>query len=407
MSSNPKIQKRIYLDYASTTPVDDRVAKVMRRFESRDFGNPSSIHGEGVVAKKAVEDARKKVAALFSAHPDEVVFTSGGTEANNLALFGVVSALEKKGLPLSKMHAITSVIEHSSILECFKYFESRGVKVDYVPVTENGIIDLKAFKKVLRPETVLVSIQYANNEIGAIQPIREIAKMIRHYNKTDNRQQTTDDQKKRKAKTRIVFHADASQAGQYLDMNTQVLGVDMLTTDAHKMYGPKGVGALFVKRGTLLVPILFGGKQEGGLRSTTENVSGIIGLAEAFALSVSVRESETMRLSKLRDYFLAAIQKIVPTACVNGDLDARLPNNINISIPNLDAEYAVLQFDAEGIACSTKSSCLTHDSLSYVVYALDGNKDRASTSLRFTLGRSTTKKEIEYTLRVLQSIIKR
>lgn len=404
MSRKVKNNTRIYLDYASTTPVDARVAKVMKRFESRDFGNPSSIHTEGVVAKKAVTGARKKVAALFSAHEDEIIFTSGGTEANNLAILGIISALEKKGIALSKMRAITSVIEHSSILECFKELQSRGMQVDYVPVNEKGIIDVKAFKKMLSPNTVLVSIQYANNEIGTIQSIREIAKSIRHYRKnTDDRLQTTD--KKIQQERKIIFHTDASQAGQYLEMNTQVLGVDLLTIDAHKMYGPKGVGALFVKRGVTLSPILFGGKQEGGLRSTTENVAGIVGLSEAFSLSVSVRESETMRLSKLRDYFLATIQKIAPTACINGDLDFRLPNNINISIPNLDAEYAVLQFDAEGIACSTKSSCLTHDSLSYVVSSLHGNKERASTSLRFTLGRDTTKEIIDQTIKVLQKII--
>lgn len=407
MSSNPKIQKRIYLDCASTTPIDDRVAKVMKRFESRDFGNPSSIHGEGVVAKKAVEDARKKVATLFSAHPDEVVFTSGGTEANNLALCGVVHALEQSGCAISRMHAVTSVIEHSSILECFKHFESRGMKVDYVPVTEKGIIDVNAFKKVLRPETVLVSIQYANNEIGTIQPIREIAKLIRHHNKTNNLQLTTNNQKKSENRDKIFFHTDASQASQYLDMNTQMLGVDLLTIDGHKMYGPKGVGALFVKRGVSVSPILFGGKQENGIRSTTENVAGIVGLAEAFVFSVSLRANEVTRLLKLRDYFFQGVTRMTLNVSINGDLDARLPNNINISIPHLDAEYAVLQLDAKGIACSTKSSCLTNESLSYVVYALDGNKERALSTLRFTLGRMTTKKDIERTLKVLRDILKK
>jgi len=400
MSSNSAKQKRIYLDYASTTPLDLGVAKAVRQFESQDFGNPSSIHMEGVVAKKAVASARKKVAALFSAHEDEVIFTSGGTEANNLAIFGTIRVLEKQGVAMSKMHAVTSVVEHSSILECFKHYESRGMKVDYVPVTEKGIVDMKALKKVLRPNTVLVSIHYANSEIGTIQPIRDIAKLVRHYRKTES-------QTKNKTKNKIIFHTDASQAAQYLDMNTQILGVDLMTIDAHKMYGPKGVGALFVKRGVALEPILFGGKQEGGFRSTTENVSGIVGLSEAFSLAAELRESETMRLSQLRDYFFSAVQQMNPSVHINGDLDFRLPNNINISIPKLDAEYAVMQFDAAGIACSTKSSCLTDAGLSYVIFALDSDTERASTALRFTLGRGTTKKDIDQTLAVLKDILTR
>ncbi|MEN9613759.1 MAG: hypothetical protein RLZZ347_66 [Candidatus Parcubacteria bacterium] len=391
MSRKAQTTKRIYLDYASTTPVDTRVVRAMKRYQSQDFGNPSSIHAEGVVAKKVLMDARKKVATLFSAHPDEVIFTSGGTEANNLAILGTLYELEKKGVSISKMHAITSVVEHSSILECFKQLQSRGMWVDFALVTEKGIVDLKAFKKLLRPETVLVSVQYVNNEIGTIQPIREIAKLLRH-------------QQKMKGK-KILLHTDASQAGQYLDMNTQVLGVDLLTIDAHKMYGPKGVGALFVKRGVALAPLLFGGKQEGGLRSTTENVAGVVGLSEAFALSVALRDAETKRLSALRDYFFKSVQKMVPRICINGDLDLRLPNNINISIPGLDAEYAVLQFDAEGVAVSTKSSCLTNESLSYVVFALGGDKERASTSLRFAFGRDTTKEKIDQVLLILKKIL--
>ena len=403
MSSNGKESKRIYLDYAATTPVDARVAKAMKRYESQDFGNPSSIYQEGVVAKKAVEGARKKVAALFSAHGDEIVFTSGGTESNNLAILGFLQALLASGRPLHKCHAITSVIEHSSVLECFRELEKKGVSVDYAPVTDRGIVDLKVFKKLLRPTTVLVSIQYVNNEIGTIQPIRDIAKLIRQYNKIDNSQYTTNNQSKKEK--RIIFHTDASQAAQYLTMNTQVLGVDMATIDGHKMYGPKGVGALYVRRGVLLQPILFGGRQEGGLRSTTENVSAIVGLAEACEISATVRDAETKRLSVLRDYFFEQIIQAVPNASINGDRDARLPNNINISILNLNAEYAVLQFDVAGIACSTKSSCLTHDSLSYVIFALEGNRERAETSLRFTLGRSTTKKEIDTTVSVLKKIV--
>lgn len=395
--------KRIYMDYASTTPVDPRVLKAMLPYFDKKFGNPSSIHKEGVEVKKVIDVSRKAVAGILQAHANEIVFTSGGTESNNLAILGVVRALEKKGVLVSKMHFITTVIEHSSILECFRELESRGAIVDYAPVRENGIVDPKVIEKLIRPETVLISVGYANNEIGTIQPIREISRLIKYFSKPFT------------LNSKPYFHSDASQAPLYLDCMVERLGVDLMTLDGHKMCGPKGVGALYVKRGTSVSQILFGGGQEKGLRSTTENVPGIIGFAKAFEIASSLREKESSRLEKLRDYFYSSILQNAETTkkfgknglVVNGDMKVRLPNNINISISRIDAEFAVLKLDNAGIACSTKSSCLGSDGGSYVVKALGGEKNRHIESLRFTMGRDTTKKDINCLLAELVRIIRR
>jgi len=397
------------MDNAATTPVDRAVLKVMLPYLQGKFGNPSSIHVEGAEAKKALEFSRKKIALILQAHSDEIIFTSGGTESNNLAIFGVVRALEKTGTPISKMHFITSLIEHSSVLECFRELEELGAKVDYAPVKENGVIDPRVIAKLLKPETVLVSIGYANNEIGTIQPIREISKVLRNFPENKNLKTEIGS---RSEKRRPVFHCDASQAPLYLDCMVTRLGVDLMTLDGHKMYGPKGVGFLYVKRGTRLSPILHGGGQERGTRSTTENVSGIVGLAHAFEIAAAKRKKESARLAKLRDYCYSNIlQNIgIERVVVNGDLKDRLPNNINISIPGLDTEFAVLKLDAAGIACSTKSSCLGSDGGSYVVRALGRGgsaETRALSTLRFTFGRDTTKNDVNYLVKVLTKIAAR
>ncbi|KKU67422.1 MAG: Cysteine desulfurase [Parcubacteria group bacterium GW2011_GWA2_47_16] len=388
--------KRIYMDYASTTPLDPRVLKAMLPYFGEKFGNPSSIHAEGVEAKKALEAARKNVGLILNARANEIFFTGGGTESNNLAIFGIVRALEKTGVSISKMHFVTTVIEHSSILECFRELESRGAKVAYAPVRENGIVDPTVIAKLLQPKTVLVSVGYANNEIGTIQPIREISKIIRAQNFPTS-----------KLHFKTFFHSDASQAPLYLDCSVERLGVDLLTLDGHKMYGPKGVGALYVRRSVTLVPILFGGGQEKGLRSTTENLPLIVGFAKALEVAAALLEKESARLTTLRDFCYSNILKNVgmTKVIINGDIKERLPNNINISIPKLDTEFALLQLDAAGIACSTKSSCLGSEGGSYVVRALGGGETRAASTLRFTFGRATTKKDISLLLKHLFRII--
>ncbi|MCR4311358.1 MAG: cysteine desulfurase [Candidatus Taylorbacteria bacterium] len=378
------MRKRIYMDYASTTPLDPRVLRAMLPHLTKKYGNPSSLYEEGVEAKNALDEARTAVAHSLQAHTDEIVFTSGGTEANNLALLGVVRAREKRGTALSAIHCITTVIEHSSLLECFREFEARGVKVDYVPVDENGIVDPQNISQRLRPETVLVSVGYVNNEIGTVQPIREIAKIIRAYNTQLSRDTTT----------RILFHTDACQAPVYFDCLAERLGIDLMTLDGHKMYGPKGVGCLYLRRGTPLEPQLYGGGQERGYRSTTENVYAVVGFAEALRVAEERREKESERLQTLRDLTFSEIEKKVPQAVLNGDRKKRTPNNINISLPGVDTEFAVLKLDVAGIACSTKSSCLGTDGASYVVRALGGDERRAVSTLRFSFGGSTTKKDV-------------
>ena len=354
-------KNRIYLDYAATT---------------EKTGNPSSIHQEGVRAKKMLEIARRKTASFFGARPEEIIFTSGGTESNNLAIFGAIGA---------GGHAITTAIEHSSILECFRELEKRGVKVDYLPVNGEGILELKTLEKALRPNTALVSVGYANSEIGAVQPIREISKIL-----SDS----------------VIFHTDASQALLYLNCEKETLGADLITVDSHKIYGPFGVGTLFIRRGVNLKSLMFGGGQENGLRPSTENLPAIIGLAEALKLAKKNREKESKRLVSLRDFFITEIEKEIPEAILNGNRQVRLPNNINFSFPNVEAEFLALRLDAAGIAVATKSACLKNERESYVIKALGGDSRRATSAIRFSLGKDTKKSDLEYTIRILRKLLK-
>jgi len=377
----------------------------MDRYMTEEFGNPNSIHQTGVVARNALEDSRKVIALAFNSHPDEIIFNSGGTEGNNAAIFGVFNRLRKNGVKYSDMRAVTTNIEHSSVLECFKELESRGVEVDYAPVDGNGIIDPKKIKELLKPETVLVSVMYANNEIGTIQPIKEIAKVIRAFRKTlpsviSLLQPTTYNLQP------VLFHTDACQAPLFLNLNVQELGVDLMTIDGQKIYGPKGVGVLFIKRGIEMEPIIFGGGQEKGLRSGTENVPLIAGLAKAIEIAGKDRVKNSERLSKIRDYGIKKIEEKIPQAALNGDRIKRLPNNINISIPGIDPEFVVLQLDEEGIVCSTKSACLKDEETSYVISALGRDKKYSQSSLRFSLGLDTTKKDVDYLVKMLKTVFR-
>ncbi len=377
--------KLIYLDNASTTPVRKEVVKAMAVYWTKNFGNPSAITKMGVLAKKALEESRKTVANCLSRRPSEIVFTSGGTEANNLAIFGLL-----KNKNISDLHFITTNIEHASILECFKELESRGAKVTYWPVNEKGLVEAKELRKLIQPNTFLVSVAYANNEIGTVQPIRDIAKEIRHI---------------RKENQEIYFHTDASQAGLWLDLNINQLGVDLMTLDAQKMNGPKGVGVLFVRDGLELAPIILGGGQEAGVRSGTENIPLIVGLAKAFELARRDFEKKTLKVKELRDYFWSELRKQNPQVVLNGDLENRLPNNLNFSTPSLDAEFAVLRLDENGIVCSTKSACGRDDEESYVIRAIQRDPQLAKTALRFSLGTDTTKRQIKFILRILKKVL--
>ncbi|MBI2097972.1 MAG: cysteine desulfurase [Candidatus Vogelbacteria bacterium] len=376
--------KRIYLDTAA------------------GFNNPSSIHVEGVAAAKALDSARALTAAILGTRAEEIIFTSGGTESNNLAIFGLVRTF-------GKGHIITTAIEHASVLEPCRSLEREGWAVTYLPVKPDGLTDPAVFARALRPDTVLVSIAYANNEIGVIQPLRELARVVRKFRNVKHRN-VQHRMSNKMCDIRCltpIFHTDACQAPRFLDCRVPALGVDMMTLNSGKIYGPKGVGCLYVRQGIKLSPLLLGGGQERGLRSGTENVPGIVGLAAALRLGAKLREKESVRLAKLRDYFIEKLLAL-PGVVLNGSAESRLPNNINVSFVGADSEYLVLALDAAGVACSSGSACSTHlQDSSYVIQALGGNQERARSAVRFTLGRDTTKRDLDYVLKILPGILSR
>lgn len=380
-------KRNIYLDHAATTPVSSGVLRAMRPFWQNVFGNPGSIHSEGVVAQKALKSARGDVAQFFACQRDEVVFTASGTAANNLAIRGVFEALSKKGHAYSDMHVITTPIEHSSVREVFEEFATRGVEVTYIPVHENGLIDQNAFEQAITDNTVLVSVGYVNGEIGVVQSIGKLAKILRKKN------------------TQALFHTDASQAPEYLPVRVHTLGVDLCTIDAQKMYGPKGVGALFVKQGVELAPLLLGGGQEKGLVAGTEALPLIVGLATAAKDAEARREKEGARMRSLQTYAFDLIKKELPNAVINGDTEKRIPNNIHMSLPGIDTEFLVIQLDQKGFSVATKSACDSSVPNSRVVAALDGSDTRrAQATLRISCGRATRKRHIKKLVRTIQKL---
>lgn len=375
------MKKRIYLDHAATTYLDSRVKKAMDPFWIKEFGNPNSLYQEGRRAKKAIDVARSKIAELIGAGPEEIIFTAGGTESDNLAIFGVAGA--KNG------HIITTKFEHHAVLNTCKELERQGFKVTYLDVGKEGIVNPNDVKRALRPETILVSIMYANNEIGTIQPIAEISKIVHKNNNT-------------------LFHTDACQAAGYLDLDVNNSGVDLMTVNGSKIYGPKGIGFLYVRKGIKLQPIIFGGEQEKKMRPGTENVPAIVGLAKAFELVQKDRIKESKRLTVIRDYFIKKLLTQIPKTFLNGHPSRRLPNNINVSILGVEGESVVLYLDEAGVGCSTGSAC-TSQTLepSHVIMALDKPYEYGHGSLRFTLGKSNTKKDIDYVMKILPPIIKK
>lgn len=386
--------EKVYLDNAATTPVDKRVVEIMNTFNLENFGNPSSIHSVGVAARKAVEKAREDIATIMNAHAREIYFTSGGTESNNLAIFGTLKAGIALGKEEKSMHFVTTNIEHSSIDACLNELEKKCIKIDKVAVGEDGIIDIKKFSSILKSESVLVSICYANNEIGVIQPIKEIMKIVRRVRKENN--------------SRLPYvHLDASQAPLYLNLNVEELGVDMMTIDGQKIYGPKGIGALYVRDGVFISPIMYGGGQERGLRPGTENVPAIVGFFEAMKIAQEMKGEESKRLADIRNYFFENLNKYVPEAKINGSIEERLPNNINIRIPGKDSEFLVLRLDEKGFICSSRSACNSELESSHVIKALlkeDKKLENESSSLRFTMGRNTKKEDIKNLLITLSQI---
>ncbi len=385
-------KKRIFLDYASITPLDKRVKRAMEEYEKRSFANPSALYGEALVAKESLQKSREKVAELLNARESEIIFTSGGTESNNLALLGVFERYKKEGFV---PHIITSSIEHSSILETVEEIKKRGGEVTVLSVSPDGLINPKDVFRAIKENTILVSIMYANNEIGTIQDIKEIGKLIRKY-RNDNKTSFP------------YFHTDACQASLYLSVDVLKLGVDLLTLDGIKIYGPRGVGMLYKKSTLEILPVIFGGGQEKKLRSGTENVAGAVGFAKAMEITTEMREKESIRLTQIRDYAIDEILKNFKGASLNGSRTERLPNNINICFPGKDAEFLVISLDVQGIAASYSSSCRTlkEDSSSYVISALDKEACHSS-SLRFSLGRNSQKSDIDYLVGKLKQILNR
>ena len=413
--------KAIYLDYASLTPVDPRVQKVINQYSVLEYSNPSSIYKTGLEAKKALEYCREIAAESIGAHPDEMIFTAGGTEANNIAILGAIENLRIQGIKYGDMHVLASAFEHSSVLECFKHLGTLGVQVEFINIDSNGIISLDDLKKKLRPNTVFVSVMTVNNEIGTVQPVREVARIIRNYRSsielTDFRDLSTTAElpsfcsakvgrllSSADAGTRVLkyplFHTDAAQAS-LLDLNVEKLGVDMLTLDGSKVYGPRGIGCLYVKRNTSLSPIIHGGGQEKGLCSGTENIPAIMGFARALDIAKEEREEEIKRLTILRELFISKLKTVRADIIIHGQSALVSPHILNISIPGINNELFLLRLDARGVEVSTKSSCLGDQDESYALKAIGAD---SKTALRFSFGRWTKERDIDKTIKVIGDI---
>lgn len=375
--------RSIYLDYAAATPVRKEVAVAMKPFFSGLFANPSSVHAAGKEAHEALERARALVQKTIHAeNASEILFTGSGTESINLALKGIMRAYQKKG-----NHIITTKIEHKAVLETCAYLEKYGgCKVTYINVDKNGRVNPQDVEKAITKKTILISVMYANNEIGTIQPISEIARIAQKHH--------------------VLFHTDACQAAGSLDINIQRLGIDLLTLNGSKIYGPKGTGLLYVRDGVQFVPLVHGGGQEFGLRGGTEHVAGIVGFAKALELAERDRIKEAKRLRALRDYFMGRVLAEISECRVNGDRVQRLPNNINLSFKGIDAEILLKMLSAEGIYVSAGSACTANSVVvSHVLKAIGLPDDLAMGTVRFTLGRKTTKKELDFVLRLLGQIV--
>lgn len=373
----------VYLDYNATTPVDPRVVETMLPYFSAGFGNASSIHSAGQHARAAVDAARESVARLVGATPGEIVFTSGGTEADNLALLGTIAASGK-----TRKHVITTAIEHHAVLNACQALEKQGIEVSYVRVGSDGIVDPDDLRRALTPQTMLISVMHANNEIGTIQPVEEIGRIA--------------------AEADICFHCDAVQSAGKLRLDVNLLGADLLSISAHKIYGPKGVGALYVRPRTPLEPQFFGGHHERDLRPGTENVPGIVGLGKAADLALAHLEAEADRVASLRNRLEESLLDSVSDVRVNGDKMHRVSNTTNLTYAAAGGEALLIALDLEGIACSTGAACSSGAvEPSHVLTAIGLSDDEARSSLRFSLGRSTTAAEIDEAIRVIPHVVER
>lgn len=376
--------KKIYMDYAATTPVDPEVLKAMLPYFTEHYGNPSSLHAFGQQARAAMEEAREGIASFLGAKTAEIVFTSGGTESNNFAVKGVAYANRKKG-----NHIITSVIEHHAITEPCHFLEKQeGFTVTYLPVDQYGLVDPDDVRKAITDKTILVSIMHANNEIGTIQPIAEIGKITREKG--------------------IYFHTDAVQTLGHLPFTVDELNIDLLSASAHKLYGPKGVGLLYIRQGTRIMPFMHGGEQENRRRASTHNVPGIVGFGRAVEVAKKNLQHELTEITRLRDRLIAGILGSIDSTRLNGHPTKRLPNNVNVSIEYVEGEGMLLSLDMMGMACSTGSACSsTSLEPSHVLTAIGLDHEHAHGSLRFSLGKYNTDEDIDALLEKLPQVVKR
>ncbi len=390
----------IYLDHAATTYMDPQVVRAMEPYFQERFGNPSSAYRVGHIAAEALKESRATIASLLGAKPSEIFFTAGGTESINAAIFGVAYG-HKPGA-----HLITTVIEHSAVLKSYKRLEELGYKAEYLSVDDEGFVSPEAVAKAVRPETVFVSIGYANNEIGTVQSIKAIARRLHEIN----------EHRLREGLPRVLLHTDACQAAGYLDVDVRSLGVDLMTINGSKLYGPKQTGFLYVKEGIHLIPIIFGGGQERGLRSGTENVPGVVGLAKALEIAQKAREKENERVRALRNHLMERILLEIPGSRLNGPSGAedpskepsRLPNNVNVSFKDADGEALLLYLDRYGICVSTGSACHAKDSSpSHVLTAIGCPNGYLEGSLRLTLGKTTTKTQVDHAFDILKEGVER
>ena len=383
MTKEAKSTRRVYLDYAATTPMHADVVQAMIPYMSGMFGNPSSGHSFGQEARAAVEDARVQVALLLGSTNDEIVFTSGGTESDNLAVKGIAYANRDKG-----NHIITTSIEHPAVLEPCRFLQTQGFDVTYLPVDRYGLVDPKAIEKAITKKTILISVMYANNEVGTVEPIIEIGKIAKSKG--------------------VYFHTDAVQAVGHVSINVDELSVDLLSVSAHKLSGPKGVGALYVRDGTKITSFLHGGEQEHTLRASTENVTGIVGLGKAAEIANGDLAAELKRIVKLRDRLIKELFNSIDHVRLNGHHKQRLPNNINVSFDFVEGPKVASHLDMAGIAVSTASACQAgHKGPSHVLTAMGYTEEEARNSIRFSLGRESTANDIDYVMEVLPPIIKK
>lgn len=392
--------KKIYLDYAATTPLAKEVLQEMLPFFNEKFGNAMSVHGFGQQAWAAVDKTRTRAAWFLGCSPREVVFTSGATESNNLAIKGVVrSYYARENIKSQKPHIITTQFEHHCVLHTCQKLEKEGLaKVTYLSPSREGIVLLEEVKKYIQSNTILISIMYVNNEIGTVQPISEIGDLIKKENEIRSKE----------GRKNILFHTDATQAVNYFNCNVERLGVDLLSFSGHKIYGPKGAGILYVRKNTPLKAIQDGGDQEYKLRAGTHNVPGIIGLGKSIEIVQKNQKKETQKITALRDYLIEKVLKEIPDSMLNGSRKYRSPNNANFSFRDVEGEGLLLALDMEGVACSTGSACSSGSlSPSHVLLSIGLKPEEAHGSLRMTLGRYTTKKDIDTAVRKLKKVVER